>query len=185
MPQTDEALLAAIAKGDLAAFEHIHRRYLPKLMHFARRITGSHEAAEEIADDTLMVVWRTSNRFEGRSKPSSWIFGIAYRLSLKKRQSLDRQRNDVVLEDDLVSDDSDTAETYMLQKDLNSALERLTPELRAVVELTYYNGYLYTEIAEILECPVGTVKTRMMTARRRLRDILSDDAPILSENAVA
>jgi RNA polymerase sigma-70 factor (ECF subfamily) len=73
----------------------------------------------------------------------------------------------------------------MHRKDLAQALDQLTPELRAVIELTYYNGYLYTEIAEILECPVGTVKTRMMTARRRLREMLSDEAYQFSENAVA
>ena len=181
----DESLLEAIARGDMAAFENLHRRYLPKLMHFARRITESHEAAEEVADDTLMVVWRSAGRFEGRSKPSSWIFGIAYRLAMKKRQSMGRYKDDVVLEDDLLDDNSDTAEAVIRKNDIASALQQLTPELRAVVELTYYNGYLYTEIAEILGCPVGTVKTRMMTARRRLRNIMSDDQHAVSENAVA
>lgn len=169
----------------MVAFEKIYHRYFPKLMHFARRIAGSSEAAEEIANDTLMVVWRTADRFEGRSKPSSWIFGIAYRLSLKQRQSLGRRKGEVVLDENLVDDNSDTADAVMRQKDLDGALQQLTPELRAVVELTYYNGYLYTEIAEILGCPVGTVKTRMMTARRRLRAMLSDDPQLFSENAVA
>lgn len=184
-PQTDEALLTAVAKGDVKAFEQLHRKYFPKLMHFSRRITESAEAAEEVANETLLVVWRTGDRFEGRSKPSSWIFGIAYRLSLKQRQKLGRHRGDVLLEDNLIDDGQDVAEAVMNRKDLSGALQQLTPELRAVVELTYYNGYLYTEIAEILDCPVGTVKTRMMTARRRLREYLSDDAQILSENEVA
>ncbi|MCD2184698.1 RNA polymerase sigma factor [Rhizobium sp. GN54] len=177
-------MLIAIARGDMASFECLHQRYFPKLMHFAKRITGSSEAAEEVAGDTLMVVWKTADRFEGRSKPSSWIFGIAYRLSLKQRQSIGRHRGDVLLDEELI-DDADTAATIMRQRDISGALQRLTPELRAVVELTYYNGYLYTEIAEILGCPVGTVKTRMMTARRRLREMLSDDAVIFPENAVA
>jgi RNA polymerase sigma-70 factor (ECF subfamily) len=185
LPQSEEALLAAVARGDVAAFEQIHRRYFPKLMHFAKRITGSPEAAEEVANDTLMIIWRTADRFEGRSKASSWIFGIAYRLSLKQRQSLGRRKGDVELDEGLVDDGHDTAKTVMHRKDLAQALDQLTPELRAVIELTYYNGYLYTEIAEILECPVGTVKTRMMTARRRLREMLSDEAYQFSENAVA
>ncbi|WP_413205858.1 RNA polymerase sigma factor [Rhodospirillum sp. A1_3_36] len=184
-PQSEEALLATVARGDVAAFEQIHRRYFPKLMHFAKRITGSPEAAEEIANDTLMIIWRTADRFEGRSKASSWIFGIAYRLSLKQRQSLGRRKGDVELDEGLIDDGHDTAQAVMHQNDLARALDQLTPELRAVVELTYYNGYLYTEIAEILECPVGTVKTRMMTARRRLREMLSDEAYQISENAVA
>lgn len=184
-PKTDEALLAAVAKGDVKAFEQLHRKYFPKLMHFARRITDNTDAAEEVANETLMVVWRTGDRFEGRSKPSSWIFGIAYRLALKQRQSLGRHKGNVLLDEGLIDDGQNVAESVMHKKDISAALQQLTPELRAVVELTYYNGYLYTEIAEILGCPVGTVKTRMMTARRRLRDLLSDDTQAYSENEVA
>ncbi len=169
----------------MAAFEQMHRRYFPKLMHFARRITGSAEVAEEVANDTLMVVWRTADRFQGRSKPSSWIFGIAYRQSLKQREKMQKRKGDVELDENLIGDNGDTADAVIRAKDLKAALDRLTPELRAVVELTYYNGYLYTEIAEILDCPVGTVKTRMMTARRRLRDMLSDDTELFPENEVA
>ncbi|WP_299963809.1 RNA polymerase sigma factor [uncultured Roseobacter sp.] len=174
-PLSDDALLAAIADGDVSAFEHIHKKYFPKLMHFARRITGSAEAAEEVANDVLMTVWRTAERFEGRSKPSTWIFGIAYRVAMKQRGKLQRRAGDVELDEGLVADSADTEATVIRGTDLKNALDQLKPDLRAVVELTYYNGYLYTEIAEIMDCPVGTVKTRMMTARRRLRDILSDD----------
>lgn len=182
---TDDALLAAIAQGDMNAFEQIHRKYFPKLMHFAKRIVDSPEAAEEVANDVLMTVWRTADRFEGRSKPSTWMFGIAYRMALKQRQKLGLRRGDVELDEGLVGDEKDTAATVILATDLARALKQLKPELRAVVELTYYNGYLYSEIAEILECPVGTVKTRMMTARRHLRDMLSDEDMIGSDNAVA
>ncbi|MDO6590532.1 RNA polymerase sigma factor [Loktanella sp. D2R18] len=184
-PQSDEALLAAIAKGDMTAFERLHRKYFPKLMHFAKRMTNSPEAAEEVANDVLMTVWRTADRFEGRSKPSTWMFGIAYRMALKQREKIGKRRGDVELDEGMVADDKDTAEAVILSTDLFNALKKLTPELQAVVELTYYNGYLYTEIAEILDCPVGTVKTRMMTARRRLRTMLSDTDITGTENEVA
>ncbi|NSX53668.1 RNA polymerase sigma factor [Parasulfitobacter algicola] len=183
--QSDEALLSAIAQKDMNAFEHIHRKYFPKLMHFAKRIADNQEAAEEVANDVLMTVWRTADRFEGRSKPSTWMFGIAYRMALKQRQKLGLRRGDVALDENMVSDNKDTADAVILTRDLSKALKQLRPELRAVVELTYYNGYLYTEIAEILDCPVGTVKTRMMTARRRLRAMLSEDINIGNQNAVA
>ncbi|XDA99873.1 sigma-70 family RNA polymerase sigma factor [Sulfitobacter sp. LCG007] len=184
-PRTDEALLAAVANGDVNAFEEIHSKYFPKVMHFARRITDNAESAEEVANDVLMTVWRTADRFQGLSKPSSWIFGIAYRMALKQRAKQLKRKGDVELDEALLSDGSDTETTVMHKKDLAAALRQLSPELRAVVEFTYYNGYLYTEIAEILECPVGTVKTRMMTARKRLREMLSDESPAKSENAVA
>jgi len=170
----DHALLQAIAQGDVTALEELHTRYFAKIMHFARRITESSEAAEEVANDVLMTVWRTADRFEGRSKPSTWIFGIAYRMSIKQRQKLGVRRGDVELDETLIGDDANHAEQVALSRDVSQALARLKPELRAVVELTYYNGYLYTEIAEILDCPVGTVKTRMMTARNLLRTSLSE-----------
>ncbi|WP_299705997.1 RNA polymerase sigma factor [uncultured Tateyamaria sp.] len=182
---SDDALIAAVAQSDVAAFEQIHKKYFPKLMHFARRITGNAEAAEEVANDVLMTVWRTADRFEGRSKPSTWIFGIAYRVAMKQRKKLERRAGDVELDEGMIAARDDTAETVIRGTDLKNALDQLKPELRAVVELTYYNGYLYTEIAEILGCPVGTVKTRMMTARRRLRGILSDDEQTGGEHAVA
>ncbi|MEP5728185.1 MAG: sigma-70 family RNA polymerase sigma factor [Sulfitobacter sp.] len=184
-PPDDAALISAVARNDLDAFEQLHRKYFPKLMHFARRITSNAEAAEETANDTLMTIWRTADRFEGRSKPSTWIFGIAYRKALKQRQKLMVRRGDVELDEEMVSNDIDTADAVLMAKDLGDALEQLSPNLRAVVELTYYNGYLYTEIAEILDCPVGTVKTRMMTARKRLRALLSDDANRGDQHEVA
>ena len=182
--QSDDALLKAIADGNMKAFEHIHKRYFGKLMRFAIRIADSQEAAEEVANDTLMTVWRTAERFEGRSKPSTWMFGIAYRMAAKARQKAAKRRNDVELDEGMVSDEANVADQVILRTDLAGALKRLTPDLRAVVELTYFNGYIYTEIAEILECPVGTVKTRMMTARKRLRDMLEDDALIAVERTV-
>ena len=182
--QSDDALLKAVAEGNMKAFEQIHKRYFGKLMRFAIRIADSQEAAEEVANDTLMTVWRTADRFEGRSKPSTWMFGIAYRMAAKARQKAAKHKNDIELDEGMVGTDADGADQAILRTDLAGALKRLTPDLRAVVELTYFNGYIYTEIAEILECPVGTVKTRMMTARRRLREMLDDDAMIAVERTV-
>lgn len=170
----DAELLRAVAGGDVHALEELHSRYFAKIMNFARRITESAEAAEEVANDVLMTVWRTAERFEGRSKPSTWIFGIAYRMSIKQRQKIGLRRGDVELDETLIGDDADHAQQIVLARDVSQALAQLKPELRAVVELTFYNGYLYTEIAEILDCPVGTVKTRMMTARNLLRGLLSE-----------
>ncbi|WP_342078341.1 RNA polymerase sigma factor [Yoonia sp. SS1-5] len=184
-PMSDMDMLRAIAAGDMQAFEQLHRKYFPKLMHFARRITDSAEVAEEVANDVLLTVWKTADRFEGRSKPSTWIFGIAYRMSIKQRQKLGLRKGDVELDETLIGDDADVAEQVAISADLMKAMQQLKPELRAVVELTYYNGYLYTEIAEILDCPVGTVKTRMMTARSQLRGMLSDHDRSGDQNEVA
>lgn len=171
---SDDALIEAIAGGDMKALEQFHNRYYAKLVRFVTRLVDSSDAAEEVVNDTLMTVWRTADRFEGRSKPSTWMFGIAYRMAMKARQKAMRRRGDVELDENLVGDATGTAEQVIMRTDLAAAMKRLTPDLRAVVELTYFNGFLYTEIASILECPVGTVKTRMMTARKRLREVLDD-----------
>ncbi|MEM9369963.1 MAG: sigma-70 family RNA polymerase sigma factor [Pseudomonadota bacterium] len=180
--QSDDVLLASVADGNIHAFEQLHRRYFSKLMRFAIRLADGQEAAEEVANDTLMTVWRTADRFEGRSKPSTWMFGIAYRMALKVRKKQAKHTGNLELNPELVGSDDEPAEAVIVKTDLAQALKQLTPEQKAVVELTYFNGYLYTEIAEILECPVGTVKTRMMTARRRLRGLLSDAGPLAEEN---
>ena len=180
--QSDEALLSAVAQADMSAFEQLHDRYFSKLMRFASRIVDNDSAAEEVASDTLMTVWRTAERFEGRSKPSTWMFGIAYRTALRARQKTMRRKEDVEL-DEVMASSSDASEHVIQRTDLANALKRLTPEMRAVVELTYFNGYIYTEIAQILECPVGTVKTRMMAARKHLRKFLSEDGILGKEQA--
>lgn len=174
---TDQGLLSAVAQGDMTAFEELHGRYFSKLMRFAFRIVDNTDTAEEVANDTLMIVWRTADRFEGRSKPSTWMFGIAYRTAQKARQKTARRMEDAMLEDSLTG--AEGVEDDVVQRtDLANALKQLTPEMRAVVELTYFNGYVYTEIAQILECPVGTVKTRMMTARKHLRALLAGDGAL-------
>ncbi|MEM7056476.1 MAG: RNA polymerase sigma factor [Pseudomonadota bacterium] len=175
--------MAAVAKSDMAAFKEIHERYFGKLMRFASRIVSNADTAEEVANDTLMTVWRTAERFEGRSKPSTWMFGIAYRVALRARQKAARRQGDVELDEELIGSEESGADGVILKTDLTNALKRLTPDMRAVVELTYFNGYIYTEIAEILECPVGTVKTRMMAARRRLREFLAEDKILGKEQA--
>lgn len=170
----DAILLEGIANDDMAAFEELHKRHHPKLLRFSMRIVQSSDSAEEVVNDTLMTVWRTADRFEGRSKPSTWMFGICYRMAMKARQKIARRAGDVELDENLVADAKNTADDVILRTDLAAAMASLTPDLKAVVELTYFNGFLYTEISEILECPVGTVKTRMMTARKRLRDALQE-----------
>lgn len=173
----DTDLIAAIAAGDEQALERLYRRYFRKLTGFAVRITERTEIAEEVAMDTLMAVWRGAKGYEGRSRPSTWLFGIAYRIALKARRHA-RKGPDTV-DTDFVDDIPDagsekTLENMFLSHQLARAMHRLTPEHRAVIQLTYYYGYSYPEISEILDCPVGTVKSRMSHARARLAHFLID-----------
>lgn len=176
-PGEDYQLLSAVTKGDAQAFKTIHRRHFMKLMSFAQRVTGDHAAAEEVANDTFLVIWRSSESFQMRSKVSTWMFGIAYRIAKKKRQQLARRHLDLDIDACTISDTRDVAALVIQRRDIFKALDRLKPELRAVIELSYFHGYIYSEIAEMLGCPVGTVKTRIVRAKEQLRHLLREAPP--------
>lgn len=170
----DFQLLTAVTRGDEKALKTIHQRHFMKLTSFAHRVTGDHAAAEEVANDTFLVIWRSSARFQRRSKVSTWMFAIAYRIAKKKRQKLARRQLDLDIDTCSLSDKQDLAAHAIERRDIFKALDRLKPELRAVIELTYFQGYLHAEIAEMLGCPVGTVKTRIMRAKQQLRHLLRE-----------
>ncbi len=174
----DEArLIDKIAEGDVRAFEELYRAYHPRLTQFLINMTRRMHLVEEILDDTMMVVWERPESYAGASKFSTWIFAIAYRKALRALR-----RNDEPVEDpaaDLRASaepwpdhELERVQTHEL---LFGALGELSPEHRAVVDLAYFHEAGYREIAEIMNCPVDTVKTRMFHARRRLRSKLAGD----------
>ncbi len=172
----DEAcLIARIVDQDLRAFEDLYRIYHPRLTRFLINILRRPQLAEEALNDTMMVVWKRPASFNGTSKVSTWIFAIAYRTALKARSRSDEPREDHQAEQ-RTSPEVDP-EQHLGQRQtqdlLLEAMGRLSPEHRAVVDLTYFHEIGYREIAEILDCPVGTVKTRMHHARRHLKDMLA------------
>ncbi|MEM7500349.1 MAG: sigma-70 family RNA polymerase sigma factor [Pseudomonadota bacterium] len=174
----DLALLAAVATGDMSAFETLHGRYHRRVFGFALRLTGRFEVAEEVVGDTMMVVWRRAADFEGRSKVSTWILGIAYRTALKARKRAAVENLHDEIDDDLPAERTGPEELDALfeRRQVMAALRQLPTEQRAIVELTYYYGYKLIEIAQITDCPVGTVKTRMFHARAKLRGLLGGRA---------
>jgi RNA polymerase sigma-70 factor (ECF subfamily) len=173
----ERSLLDRVAGGDRTAFETLYTLYYPRLFRFLLRYTGSLGHVEELINDVMLVVWRRASDFRGRSKVSTWVLGIAYRKGLK---SLDRDRrrprHDDIDEIELASVESPEHDLSrrQLRDRVLAALGRLPAEQRAVLELTYYHGCSYPEIAEILGCPHNTVKTRMFHARRKLRDLLPE-----------
>jgi len=174
----ERRLIGRIAAGDLRAFEQLYRVYHARLTRFLDRLTRRRSLVEEVLNDTMLVVWNRSDRFDGSSKVSTWIFAIAYRKALKALQ-----RQDEAVEDDTLEErpapgagPEQQEHTRQLKAQLGRALDALSNDHRAVVELTYFHGMGYREIAQIVDCPVDTVKTRMFHARRRLRGLLAGDA---------
>jgi RNA polymerase sigma factor (sigma-70 family) len=171
----DKELLARIAGGDLQAFERLYRLYQPRLTRFLTTLLKRPQLIEEVLDDTMMVVWQTSGNFRGSSKPSTWIFAIAYRKAHKAKarwpDPVEEPENDTRLSEEPSPDDE--LHQQRLRAALMKAMDQLTPDHRAVVDLTYFHGMGYREIAEIVDCPVDTVKTRMFHARRRLKQAMT------------
>jgi RNA polymerase sigma-70 factor (ECF subfamily) len=181
----DLALLERIGNGDRNALRDLYNTYYHPLLRFIYRITGRLDLAQEGVNDVMLVVWGNSRSFGGRSSVSTWIMGIGYRKALKllaaSRRWTDRiaaspledliERSEVLAEQ---SDDND------LRDLLDEALRHLSAEHRAVVELTYFYGCSYEEIAAIAACPINTVKTRMFHARAKLKKLL----PALGKDAL-
>ena len=174
----DRELVARVATGDLEAFERLYRSYQPRLTRFLTTLLRRPQLIEEVLDDTMMVVWQTADRFRGSSKPSTWIFAIAYRKAYKAKMRWpdpveEPQVDTRVSEDPLPDEDLHHGR---LHDALIKAMDQLSADHRAVVDLTYFHGLGYREIAEIVDCPVDTVKTRMFHARRRLRQAMPGKA---------
>jgi RNA polymerase sigma-70 factor (ECF subfamily) len=173
----DLELLKRINTGDRAAFRELYVKHYHPLLRFMFRITGELESAQEGINDVMLVVWRKGRAFEGKSKVSTWILGIAYRKALKLRANSRRWINRFKAAD---SDDYDElsplsgalTDATDLQDLLEHGMRGLPTKQRMVVELTYFYGYSYEEIAVIVDCPVNTVKTRMFHARARLKKLL-------------
>jgi RNA polymerase sigma-70 factor (ECF subfamily) len=174
--ERDEALLLGrVAAGELRAFEELYRAYHPRLASFLGRVVRRPTIVEEVLNDTMLVVWRRADAYNGECKVSTWIFAIAYRKALKALQRLDEPVDDELLESQADSGPGPEAQVniWQLREALRKALDELPAGQRAVVNLTYFHGMGYSEIARIVSCPVGTVKTRMFHARRRLRALLA------------
>ncbi len=167
----EAALVARIAAGDQQAFAEFYAQYRRRLARFLGRVIASPDTVDELINDVMLVVWQDAGRFGLRSKVSTWVFGIAWHKALK---ALERQRRSAPAgappPDDLPAADRSAFE----DRDwLRRGLDRLPPEQRLVVELTFFVGCSYAEIAAIASCPVNTVKTRMFHARRKLHGILN------------
>ncbi|HUJ88128.1 MAG TPA: sigma-70 family RNA polymerase sigma factor [Burkholderiales bacterium] len=178
---TEEAMLIeGIARGreqDLAEF---YRRYHGRIYAFLLRRLGDAADAAEAANDVMLEVWRGAARFEGRSRPLTWVLGIAQHKALDRMR---RRRPDAANDerDPQELEDAGAGAPELLGRKQDSerlrrCLERLSEVQRAVVHLAFFEDLGYDEIAAILECPQGTVKTRMFHAKQGLKRCLGEAA---------
>lgn len=171
----DAVLLRRIAERDRDAFDTFYRRHYLRLMRFVARVAWQADLVDEVINDTMFIVWRNAADFRGEARPTTWLLGIAWRQAKARLRAAERhpQTTDI---DELALPDPACLESWAASRELGrhlrTALATLSPAHRAVVELTYVHGYSSRETAAILGCPEGTVRTRMLHARHRLRAVL-------------
>ncbi|CAN7417445.1 sigma-70 family RNA polymerase sigma factor [Phenylobacterium sp. LjRoot225] len=171
----DARLIARIAEGEPRAFEELYRLYQPRLTRFLSGLLRRPHLIEEVLDDTLLRVWDRPDAYNGASKVSTWIFAIAYRKALKVLKRCDEPVDDAEAADRPTGEPGPEAEFGRRQarEALLQAMAELSLEQKTVVELCYFHEMGYREIADIMGCPVDTVKTRMFHARRRMKASLA------------
>jgi len=176
----ERVLLARVCDRDAGSFEQLYRDYYPRLYRFALRMLGRSDAVDEVVNETMFVVWQRAATYNGNCKVSTWIFGIAYNKARGRAGepgAIEDSLEDEQADADASEDDGHWLGRLETREMLESALRVLSAEQRAVVELGYFFGLGYREIAAIVHCPENTVKTRMYHARRRLARCLRDHHP--------
>ena len=159
-------LLRQVAAGDRTAFKELYLIYHRRLARFLMRMTSRHDLIEEVINDTLWTVWLKAGDFRGDSLVSTWIVGITYRRALKALRRHGAPRPMLVEEVAVARPAQQEDENRQW---LGQALAELPLEQRMVMEFSYLMGHSCEEIAQIMQCPVNTVKTRMFHAREKLR----------------
>lgn len=173
----EQELIARVVEGDRRAFETLYRAYHPRLLRFLSLLTPRHTIVDESINDTMLAVWRRARTYNHQSKLSTWIFAIAYRTACKAMRWQDAPVEDVAADEqasDAISPERQSSNRET-QEALLRALGNLSHEQRNVIVLTYFHDLPYAEIAQIMNCPVDTVKTRMFHGRRRLRALLTGE----------
>ena len=174
-PRDETRLIERVVGKDLRAFEALYRIYHPRLTRFLVNMMRRPQLVEEVLNDTMLVVWSRADSYNGNSKVSTWIFAIAYRKALKALRRSDEPVEDKLAEmrESADADPEQQVGDRQVHEVLIDAIGELSADHRAVVDLTYFHEIGYREIAEIMTCPVDTVKTRMFHARRHLRKMLA------------
>ncbi|MBL8545915.1 MAG: sigma-70 family RNA polymerase sigma factor [Hyphomonadaceae bacterium] len=174
LDETDEALLARVASGDRQAFERIFAAYAGKVKGYLLRLGAPAAAAEDLAQDAMVAIWRRAASFDStKAKASTWIFVIARNAWIDK---LRRERTELAYRSVLiVSDESadeapdDAAMRGQTEEQVSAAMAMLSEEQRQVVRLSFFEDRPHSEIAERLSLPLGTVKSRLRLALMKLR----------------
>jgi RNA polymerase sigma-70 factor (ECF subfamily) len=184
LPRSDEILVAKCQEGDKQAFELLIKKYQRRIFHLIYRITQDPAVVESLAQDVFLKAYRSISSFRGSSRFYTWLYRIAVNTSLsyikkesvgenrEKRVDFDLHASNLAVDSMRVEDPEELLMRKEFFSHLVGSLRRLPEELRTAVVLREFTGLNYEEIAEVMEIPLGTVRSRIFLARSRLREML-------------
>jgi RNA polymerase sigma-70 factor (ECF subfamily) len=171
-------LLVRIGREDQAAFRQLYKAFSQRVYAYVLNMLNDHARAEEVLVDTLYEVWRHPERFRGDSQFSTWLIGIARRKALMVYRARRPDEVHADLDDIAETTASETPDGYaeLAQKQRREGVQhcmgKLSDEHRECLHLVFYEGMGLAEVAEIQNCPEGTVKTRLFHARQKIKKCL-------------
>jgi RNA polymerase sigma-70 factor (ECF subfamily) len=171
-------LLKASARGDQAAFAQLYDATSARAFGLAVRVVRDPAQAEEVAQEAFLDIWRTASRFDpDRGSPLAWMLTIVHRKAVDRVRSAEAStRRDTSYQEQVptVTHDvtAEAAHASLEAQRVRKALTSLTEVQREAIELAYFGGYTHTEVASMLDLPVGTAKTRIRDGLIRLRDTM-------------
>ena len=174
------ALLGRCATGDPEAFARLYDLTVSRVYGLVLRVVLDAAQAEEVTQETYLDAWRQAERYEpGRGGVLAWLLAIAHRRAVDRVRSVGAStRRDVryAVEDRPYDITAEQAERAVERQEVRRALDELTPAQREAIALAYYGGHTHTEVARILDLPVGTAKTRIRDGLARLRAAMGGQA---------
>lgn len=177
---TTEELMVATAAGDRYAFSELYDRLVPTVIGVATRVLRDRALAEEVAQEVMVEVWSKADRFEAdRGSAAAWVATFAHRRAIDRVRSEQASRDRV---DRVATRDRERAfdvvaeevEVSLEHWQVRQALQTLSDVQREAIELAYFSGYTYRDVAAILGIPEGTAKSRLRDGLARLRAALED-----------
>jgi len=174
---TDAAgLLVRIAAGSEPALSRFYEAFHARVYAFILRRLDDPAEAADILNEVMLEVWRSADRFEGRSQALTWVLGIAHHKVLDALRRRGRRETEQLDESFPDEDTPSAPELLNAAQDadfLRRCLDRLSDTYRLVIHLAFFEDLPYPEIAKIADCPAGTVKSRVFHAKRLLKECLS------------
>lgn len=174
LPAVDHQLVRQVASGDQQAFGILYDQYSGAVFSYIVRLIHEPHAAEDLLQEVFLVLWQNAESFREEAKVKTWLLRIAHNLTVSW---LRRHHTTFPLDDliDATTDDPEIESQTELLSDADqvwSKLDALSPKHRAVIELAFIHNLPYADIARVLDCPIGTVKSRMTYALKHLSGLL-------------